>query len=524
MMFGVAPVQAAPAPTKKTTSTMIFGASPVVSPAPQKPQKITESTVRIGPEDLERMMRDREAQHRGDAATPVEAKPAAMPQKTQMFAMSTPDGSTPPAGNDPVPPRQSKTQMFGMGEMERRVKGQSGGKDPSALDTFPPDQAPPEPDYSQTVINDEPSPFAQQRATNVGLAAGVEDPGPRVELPPETPDLLGQPNTQPMSPVDADPATLLRAQVARRNRIAISIIAIVLVGAALAVTWKVFGRRILSHAPPPGAVEATDQALSKLRYDDTKSKAEAVAMLIDVTQKFPDYIEGHAGLVTAVSLQLDDVQQRVRRIEQLVEKNNTRIARYNREHSPSNWESLAQGLSAQVEGLIKEHKPLAEQGQKLDSNARDAYKGLEVAVTRIGDPSKSARLAAWRAQALFHGVSGTEQAITLTTRYEAEARGEAPDGWIDLAIPEYAANARVSEELMEKANAKLDELHKRDATFLRTYVLQARLALIRKDLDGAAQYLDQVLSMQKGHDVAQELREWVRKLPRADEKKEAPAP
>jgi hypothetical protein len=323
-----------------------------------------------------------------------------------------------------------------------------------------------------------------------------------------------------MSAVDPDPAAVLRAQVARRNRIALIIIALVLVGAAVAVTWKVFGRRLLNRSAPVAAVDACEKALSKLRFDDSASKAEAVAMLNDVTQKYPDYIEGHAALVTAVSLQLDDVQQRVRRIEALVDRDNSRIKRFGAEHSPSNWETQVHTLTEQVEALIKEHKPLAEEGQKLDAQARQAYKGLEVAVTHVGDPSKPARLAALRAQALFHGVSGTEEAMKLSARYEQTADGQAPDGWIDLAIPEYAANARVSDELIAQAQAKLEELHKRDATFLRTYVLAARLALAKKDLDGATSNLDQVLSMQKNHDVAIELREWIRKLPRDGEKKE----
>jgi hypothetical protein len=243
-------------------------------------------------------------------------------------------------------------------------------------------------------------------------------------------------------------------------------------------------------------------------------------MLNDLTARYPDYIEGHAALVTALSLQLDDVQQRVKRIEQLVEKHNSRIARYNKEKAPSNWEILAQTLSSQVQDLINTHKPLAEEGQQIDSRARAAYKGLELAVTRVGDPTKPARLAALRAQALFHGVSGGEEALKLTSRYEQSAEGQPPDGWIDLAIPEYAANSRVSDELKKQARAKLEDLHKRDATFLRTYVLQARLALSDKDIEGATAALDQVLSMQKDHDVAVELREWIRKQAR-DEKKDA---
>ncbi len=571
MMFGTpAAVQPAPAAApspaaQKSSSTMIFGATPVTGPGPGKAPKLTESTVRIGPEDLERMMREHEALGRGEGGlTPPEA-PAVSPaqdrqNKTQMFAMSDqPDGATPPGGSDAVA-RQNKTQMFAMTD-QPEVTEPSGGvmgskrpsrplatdvgkkslDDASILDTFPPDAQPPrratDPSGVHTLLEPggragdadseraaRPASSTLQHPVHNPNATAVDDGGGGVELPPEAPDLLksatsSSGTTQPVAPVDADPAAVLRAQVARRNRIALILIALVLVAAAVGVTVKVFLPKIMAmRAPPAAAVEGVERALAQLRFDDSKSKEAAVTQLNQLVTTYPDYVEGHAALVTAVSLQLDDVQQRVRRIEQLVERKNSLIARYNREKSPANWETLATRLSTEVDELIKEHKPLSEEGHALDTKAREAYKGLDAAVGRVGDPTKQAKLAAVRAQALFHGVSGTDQALVLTKRYETLADGAQPDGWIDLAIPEYAANARVSEELMAQAMGKLEELHKRDSTFLRTYVLSARLHLIRKELEAATTDLDQVLTMRKEHDVATELREWVRKLPKADDK------
>src|SRR5204863_7954331 len=155
---------------------------------------------------------------------------------------------------------------------------------------------------------------------------------------------------------------------------------------------------------------------------------------------------------------------------------------------------------AQRSRLIQATSTINEAAHRLRARAREACQGLGAAVTRGGDPTRSARLAAWRAQALFHAVSGTDQVLILVERYEKAAAGQAPDGWIDLAIPEYAANARVSDELMTQALARLEDLHRHDSTFLRTYVLQARLHLIKKDLDGATASLDQVLTMRKEHD------------------------
>ncbi len=585
MMFGVPAAAPAPAPhsappqspgPQKSSSTMIFGATPVTGPGPGKAPKLTESTVRIGPEDLERMMREHEALRAADGnMTPSDGSPAVPPaeerqNKTQLFAMADqPEGSTPPSGSDAVGKSQ-KTQMFAMADLPPEPGSKSGRPrqtlpnkgessppprvDPSILDTFPPDGQPrrkvtPDPEGVHTLMMPAPSDAPAQekpkeRPPSVTLQNAAHNPGATVinddapvpgavNLPPEAPDLMqsagavespSQP-TQPVTATEGDPAAALRAQVARRNRIALILIALILVAAAIGVTWKVFGKMLLNRAPPAAAVEGMEKALAQLRFDDTKAKEAAVTQLGTLVQQYPDFVEGHAALVTAVSLQLDDVQQRVRRIEQLVDRKNTLIKRYGTEKSPANWETLAQALTVQVEELIKEHRPLAEQGHDLDTKARAAYKGLETAVARVGDPSKQAKLAALRAQALFHGVSGTDQALVLTKRFETTADGAAPDGWIDLAIPEYAANARVSDELMQQALTKLDELHKRDSTFLRTYVLSARLHLIKKDLEGATTDLDQVLSMRKEHDVAHELREWVRKLPKSDDKdKKEPNP
>ncbi len=99
---------AQPAPAR---STMIFGA------AGAKPG-LSEATVRVGPADLERMLKEhREA--RGGDVTPSEGVPEAPvePQRhaaTQMFAMAdvAPQPRTPDQGSPPVPQRHDRTQLF----------------------------------------------------------------------------------------------------------------------------------------------------------------------------------------------------------------------------------------------------------------------------------------------------------------------------------------------------------------------------------------------------------------------------
>jgi hypothetical protein len=76
----------------------------------------------------------------------------------------------------------------------------------------------------------------------------------------------------------------------------------------------------------------------------------------------------------------------------------------------------------------------------------------------------------------------------------------------------------VSDELVTQAVTQLDALKKHDSTFLRAYVLTARVQMVKKDFEAAVTDLDTVLTMRKEHDVAQELREWIKKHPKGDEK------
>lgn len=109
-------------------------------------------------------------------------------------------------------------------------------------------------------------------------------------------------------------------------------------------------------------------------------------------------------------------------------------------------------------------------------------------------------------------MQGEATALAVAEEFNQKAGG-GRDNWADLALPEYVANGGSS---YEEALRQLEAVEARDDTFLRAYVLSARIALIRKDRPGAEAQLAKVLAFHPGHDAAQQLMAWVRSHPESD--------
>ena len=288
------------------------------------------------------------------------------------------------------------------------------------------------------------------------------------------------------------------------------IVVVAILGAGGAVGWKLFGARLFSKSVPLEAMQKVESGLSELRKDDSASKAAAVKALMAVVKSQPAFVDAHAGLVTALTLQLDDLQQRAKRLDKAAEERNLRIGRYGKEKQPGDWENRAAVLVAEVGALKKDYDPLVAKARELETRLREAYKAMQVAASQGGELNRQAELALIRAQALYHAYGGTDEALKLTERYRSKSEGVS-DGWIDLVDAEYAANTRASPDLIEAAQKQLTLLHERDPTFFRTYVLAARLNLQSKLYDEAEAELQTVSALKPQHDIANELSEWVKK-------------
>lgn len=337
---------------------------------------------------------------------------------------------------------------------------------------------------------------------------------PAVELPPEPP----RPSV--IEPGRAeDPELDLRGQIRRRNQLAL-----LCVGALLLGLVGYFGARaFLRRAPaPPAELAATrETAISKLRRDDSAAKKEAVAALQALLRAHPDYLEGRADLLVALALQLDDARLAVKRLNAASEALNRQVTRLKEKQAPADWESQVNALVDQLGDLKKKSDPLIDAASGLDSELNSTYRALMAASKR--ELSAEANQILVRAQAVYFGVKGGDQALTLSQRYIDLSKGQ-DDGWGVLAYAEYAANTRVAPDTLAQARAAIEEVRKKDSTFLRTHLLSARLAMLEKRYEAASSTLEALLLLNPKHDVAQELLGWVQELQRATSKSEGTAP
>jgi hypothetical protein len=99
-------------------------------------------------------------------------------------------------------------------------------------------------------------------------------------------------------------------------------------------------------------------------------------------------------------------------------------------------------------------------------------------------------------------VQGSDEAIVLAERYRQQGGS---DGWAEIAYAEYALNARVPPDTRRQAIEGLEALRSRDASFIRPYILSARLLLANHAPEAAANALEAATALNPGHKLAREL-------------------
>jgi hypothetical protein len=321
----------------------------------------------------------------------------------------------------------------------------------------------------------------------------------RLELPPEAPELLPEPRTEE-SGAGLDEA-LLRQQLQRRTRIA----AIAAGVALLVVVGGIAGRALVNrrHTVPPDAIARLESVRLLMRRDDVQSRNRAVTELTALISAYQDFVPAHAELVVALSLQLDDARIQVRRLTEESDDLHRRIARLSEEKSPSDWQNRVTAMQSRVGEIAAITTPLNEKAGVIDTELNDRFLALQGAQPSGIDDQRALA----RAQAVYSGVKGSDTAIALAERYRNLG---GTDGWAAVALAELALNARVSPDAVVSAHAEMDELAAKDSTFLRSYVLSARLSLAQKHSESAVAGLEAVLALNPAHDIARQLLEWSR--------------
>ena len=271
------------------------------------------------------------------------------------------------------------------------------------------------------------------------------------------------------------------------------------IGAAI-LFWYFRAAPQHKSAAAESLTRATEQAVFLLRRDDSAAQSDAVSALRAIEKEHPGSIEAKAGLVLAQALIYDDLLQYSSRLRKAISKADRQ--------SGAETEGAAEPLSLQISTLKTKleasEKRVFEQARILQAD-RDRLDEMAT----VQSMSMDAELAMLRARAMALAIEGDPQALLLADRFRA--RSQQDDNWADLTMPEYVANGG---QLHDEAMAQLREIQSRagNSTFLRPYVLAARINLLRGNTEDAIAALDQVVTMNDKHLVARELLDWTRSL------------
>lgn len=339
-----------------------------------------------------------------------------------------------------------------------------------------------------------------------GMFHGASTPvevqaGGRIDLPPEPPTFGSDPAHEAVTSSDLETERLQR-QLRRRNRIALGAVVavVVVVAAGVGIRMAMSGLR---RPIPADAQAQRESARLLVRRDDTVSRQRATDELTFLTSKHPAYLAAHSDLVVALALQLDDARLTLKQLQAEAEELNREVARLQEAKVPGDWQNRVNVKIDRIAEIKRQSDPLVDRATTLDTRVNEAFRVL--GTLEPSGPEDQRVLV--RAQAVYFGIKGNDQAITLAERYRATG---ATDGWGDVARAELALNTRVPPETVAAALESMERLATADATFLRSYVLAARLAMLQHRYDAAVTSLESALALNPGHDEARQLLEWVR--------------
>ncbi|MCP3060177.1 hypothetical protein LXT21_15440 [Myxococcus sp. K38C18041901] len=255
---------------------------------------------------------------------------------------------------------------------------------------------------------------------------------------------------------------------------------------------------------PATAVTEKERASVLLRRDDASSRDQAIQSLKALTATHPKYTEAQAELVVALSLRLGELQAEAERLRNQGEILQRDIDNRATAQATVDWESRVNALKAQREDVIKAGGPLRIEIDRLRKEVDVLAEALEAAPEVEPTPALAARV---KARALHAGVTAAPDALALAERLR-NVEG-APKAWSTVARAEYVLSSGSPPDSVAQSVAELEALRQADGTLLRPYVLGARLALRQKDPAAARSLLDDVLALNKNHELARKLLEQV---------------
>ncbi|ADO71781.1 uncharacterized protein STAUR_3993 [Stigmatella aurantiaca DW4/3-1] len=486
-VFGAQPPRSSP------STTQVFGAASI-------PQAAPPSTTQVfGAASIPQAAPPSTTQVFGAASIPQ----AAPPSTTQVFGAASIPQAAPP----------STTQVFGAAQLRSAEKaagsvpasGEAGKVLPPGLrerkaSPDVPWSTPEASAESRSSLPSLPPDFASPRGGSPSSARSAA----ALELPPEL--LL------PNRPSGAKSPKEFVEGGGGRERLLIVLAAAVVLGLTAWLTYPAWRNR--ASELPPEAVSAKDEAVLLLRRDDQASLTQAVERLRKLVGKYPKYTEAQAELVVALALRLDDTKAELEWIESEETRLRQGISALEKEKSLGDWNSRVNAKKEELEGVRKQRPPLEATAAELTQQLEEA--GAVIRKAPETEPASDV-LARLKAQAIQGGVMGGPSALGMAERFR---KVENPVHWSAVAFAEQGLNTVVTPDVLVKLSDELTRVRGRDSTFLRVYVLEARMALRLGDPSAAKALLDAVMALNPHHTLARKLRQWAISLQEAT----APSP
>lgn len=271
-----------------------------------------------------------------------------------------------------------------------------------------------------------------------------------------------------------------------------------------------------SNAVPHEARVAREEAVALLRRDDSTSKEEALSRLKALSAAHPGSVELLAEVGIALAMHLDDTQVRATALREKEKRLQTRISRLSAAQTPVDWQSRVNTMRDELAATQRALTPLQERGAVLSKEAVQTLKRLDAIPEK---EVREAALARLRGRALLNATLGGGEALGMAVQL---AQAELRD-WSTLTMAGYVLNsASPSETQVKETASALEYMREADKTFLRTYVLGARIALMRKEPAAAQALLDTVITLNPKHELAQQLHMYAGDLVNQEPEPETP--
>ena len=403
-----------------------------------------------------------------------------------------------------APPASGRTQMFGQPLVPEGKRATVAG--PAASPLRPAIQFPPEPNATRGVAAREGAATVKLPPEEPPWAAAKSQRG-AVELPDAKPLFGAAPAETAGMSMDVEEAS------STRRVLVVALIVIAVATPSFFAVRAVLKRR---SSVPVEVLAGQESAMSLLRRDDRGSRKQAIADLDSLAKRYPSAVGPAATRLLALSLELDDVRLAVNRLQNQLDELNRFVSRSQDQRTAEGAAQIA-AAQGQIAALNKEIRPLLDEQKTLDQQVATAFGALMMlSSARRGGEDTGAILA----QAVYYGVKGVDKAEVLARGYRQLG---AKDGWDAVALAEYAINVQVAPALVGEARAESERSRSTDSTFLRPYVLAARLAFVQKDYDAASTLLEAVVALNPAHQTARQLIGWVDEAKRNEAARSAQA-